>query len=233
MKKPANFKLLLTAIVVTIIVVATSILVYQHFHSSTLIIQVAPTNAVITIDNKTYQNGLFTTAPKDQVDATISADGFKTKNLSLSLEKGKVNKLLTYLTPENDDWSYYEAAENQESLSILLTNSGYQSWDLIKVNSNLTTDQDTSADALIKKLSIKSVTPIQFSICGEPATRSNCDAISVSYDYSSECDNMLCLVITGRKAAISQDTLNLIKNKISEQGYNFTDYPYFYKQNEN
>lgn len=233
MKKPANFKLLLMTVIIVIIITIVTAVTYQHLHSSTLIIQVAPTNATITINSKTYQNGLFTTTPKDQVEATISADGFKTKQISFSLEKNKTNKLFTYLVPENDDWSYYEKVENQDSLSILLTNSGYQSWDLIKVNSNLTTDQDTSADKLIKELSVKTVTPIQFSVCGEPATRSNCDSISIGYDYSKKCDNMLCLVITGRKSNISQDTLNLVKTKLSEKGYNFTDYHYTYQQNDN
>lgn len=234
MKKFASYKpLIIITTIIAIIAIIVAAFIYSYLHSSTLVIQVAPTNATITINDKTYQNGIFKTKPQDQITATISANGFQTKTINLPLEKHKINQLFTYLVPTNDNWEYYEKAENQESLSILLTNSGYQSWDLIKVNSNLTTDQDNSADTLIKKLSIETITPIQFSICGEPATRSNCDSISINYTYSSECDNQLCLAISGRRAALTPETLNTVKTKMAEKGYNLDNYSYFYQQNDN
>lgn len=232
MKKLAKFKYLILGTLIIITIIITTI-IYQYLHSSTIIIQVAPINASISIDGEKYQNGIFKTSPKDQVEIVISAEGFETKTFNTPIEKGKLTKILTYLVPEDNNWEYYEKTANQESLSILLTNSGYQSWDLIKISPNLTNDQDNSADNLIKKLSIESITPIQFSICGTPATRLNCDSISINYGYSPECNDTLCLLISGRKATLTSDTTNLIKSKLAEKGYNFNDYPYFYTQSDN
>lgn len=205
-------------------------IIWHYLHSATLIIQVAPTNATILLNGSPYQNGLHNLMPKEDIEVTISAKGFETKTFTINLEYGKVTNLFAYLTPQDDNWSVYINQSNQESLNLLLANNGYQYWNLAKVSDNLTLDQDNSADNFIKTLSIKSLIPIQFSVCGKPANRLNCNAFSINYDYSPDCENNLCLLITSREPTFTDEVKKGVQDKLSSLGYNFSDYLYTYKQ---
>ena len=90
-----------------------------------------------------------------------------------------------------------------------------------------------TADELAHKNSLSEVVPIYASMCGEPASRMNCDAIVVQYDRVSECGNEECLVINGRGAKLTDEILSLVREKLAEKGYNLDDYQYIYVQNDN
>lgn len=205
-------------------------IVWHYLHSATLIIQIAPTDATILLNGSPYQNGLHNLAPKKDLEVTISAENFETKTFTINLEYGKVTNLFAYLLPQDNNWDIYISQSHQESLNLLLADNGYQYWNLAKTSDNLTLDQDNSADNLIKKLSIKTLIPIQFSVCGKPANRLNCNAFSIDYNYSPDCGNNLCLIITSREPTFTDKVKQNVQDKLTSLGYNFSDYLYTYKQ---
>lgn len=89
-----------------------------------------------------------------------------------------------------------------------------------------------TAEELKHKNSIEEILPIYTSVCGAPAKRTNCDAISVSYDRVPQCGNAKCLVINGRQEMLTDEVLTEVRNKLSENGYNLDDYKYVYVQND-
>lgn len=229
-KLTTKTKIILISTFTTLTVLIFGITIYNQIHSATLLIQIAPLDATVTINGQEYSNGSFRIAPKTQAEVTITAPEFKTKTLTLDIKSHEVTKLVTYLIPEDNDWRPYKELDNKDSLSTLLYMNGYQPWDLFQISSNLTTDQDSSADSLINTISIRTLTPFSFSICSGPASRTNCNAISIKYDYYLECGNTLCLAITGRGANLNDATLATIREKLAERGYNFDNYEYFYTQ---
>lgn len=227
---PKTKKILLISGFIAIILIICIPLLYSFLHSATVIIQVAPLDATVTINGKEYASGLHQITPKSQSEVIVSAPNFETKTFNLDFKKGEITKILTYLVPEDDNWDYYKQLSNEDSLSVLLSLNGYQPWDLYQIDPNLTTDQDTTADDFLKTVFIRNATPYSFAICNGPATRTNCDAINISYDYYFECGNRLCLAITGRGPSLTTNTIDAIKEKLSARGYNFDDYEYFYEQ---
>lgn len=222
---------LITLLTISLIIIVLVILsLYYYLHSSILIVQIAPINATASINGKDYSNGIYKLSPKKSVEVIITAKGFKDKKLSLDFQNNHVNKIITYLQPDSNDWEFYEQKGNSESLNILLASCGYDPQDLIQITPNITTDQDFSAQNLIQKLSIKTQTPLNFSICGTPATRKNCNSITINYDYGQDCGNQLCLLISSRTPTLEQSTLNDIRNKLHKSGYNLSKYKYTYTQ---
>ncbi len=80
-----------------------------------------------------------------------------------------------------------------------------------------------TAEELEHKNSIGEILPLNLSVCGENATRMNCDAITVEYVDGK-------LAISGRKAKLDESGLEAVKNGLSEKGYNLEDYEYSYSQ---
>lgn len=192
-------------------------------------ILVAPVEATITINDKQYHNAVYEMEP-GRYTATVSMDGFKTITTELNLEKNKTTGLYTYLEPENGDWSFYDRQKNQESYEVLMRLKGYYSdgktWSPALP---YVYESDNAAEST-NEFTVGSIMPLNLSSCKEPASRMTCNAVSVKYEYSDRCGNNLCLVITGRSAQLSQEDLNDIRDKLSEEGYDIDNYPYIYKQ---
>ncbi len=83
-----------------------------------------------------------------------------------------------------------------------------------------------TAEELGHKNSIGEILPLDLSVCGENATRVNCNAITVEYANGK-------LVISGRKAELDADGLTAVKNGLNEKGYNLENYEYSYRQKVN
>lgn len=232
MNKKFNQKLIYIIITSVFLIIGAIYFIFSYLHSATVIIQIAPVDATISIDGKILHNGLHKIRPHDQAEIAITADGFVPKSLNVDIEKGAITKIIAYLVPEGEQWQYYEQAKNKESLTILLANAGFQGGKMDE-QANLTIDHDISANEFLKKLSVRSIMPIQLAICGEPAKRMNCDAIEVEYDYYTECDDTLCLKIRGRGQELSQDAKDRIIQEFVNRGYNFENYQYFYEYKEN
>ena len=88
-----------------------------------------------------------------------------------------------------------------------------------------------TVEELVHRQAIAEVMPINFAVCGENATRMNCDAVTVTYEYA--CKGRQCIVITGRKSELTDETLNKAKEELKSRNYNLDDYQYVYVQNVN
>lgn len=213
--------LMLIALVVFILVVPA---IKKISRPAFLDILVAPLDSIVQIDGNTYGNGVYEFEPGTYV-ATISSDGFESKTIELELEKNKTTDLYLYLEQDNGKWDYYQKRHNAQSLDALLKINGYSEPTLSP------TDHDETDSDFVHAMSISAYMPVYFSICGEPASRMNCDAISIYYDYSEQCNNELCLIITGRRKEINQETLTKVNSELQERGFSLNDYKYTYIQN--
>ncbi len=83
-----------------------------------------------------------------------------------------------------------------------------------------------TAAELEHRNAIAEILPLELAVCGENATRMNCDAITVEYADGK-------LAISGRKAELDEKGLEAVKNGLSEKGYNLEDYEYSYRQRVN
>lgn len=101
---------------------------------------------------------------------------------------------------------------------------------------DITADGETDSKTAEEKASydaISGVMPLNFSICGTPATRMNCDSITVDYKLDEKCGSNECVVITGRAEELSENVLVEVKTRLENRGFNLNDYQYIYKQNAN
>ena len=88
-----------------------------------------------------------------------------------------------------------------------------------------------TAEELAHREAIVGVMPIEFALCGENATRMNCDAVRVTYERA--CKGKECIVITGRKAELTEEALAKVKEELKARNYNLDDYDYIYVRNSN
>ena len=135
------------------------------------------------------------------------------------------------MDPENGDFSEYEAEKNSESLMALLWLNGYDADGRATERGVMKIDGDTTADGFVRKVTIGAEMPIYTSVCGTPARRTNCNAVSVNYDYDFRCGGALCLIIMGRESVLSGEALEAVKAEIEAVGRDFGEYRYIYSQN--
>lgn len=231
--KKRTIILISSILTIIAIIVAIAVFTASKAKSAKLIIQIAPTDAIVTIDGKEYQNGTYNFYPNEGVEVKISAESFRTKALNIDLAENSSNKLSTFLVPEDNDFSFYEKQNNLDSLNILLSLNGYTGGIGGNRGDNITTDKNHSADGFIKKLEIQNQLPLTFTICGEPASRMNCNSVQVTYGYHEDCNNSLCIIISGRTKEINGETVRTVNEKLSEIGYNLDDYTYIYTYDQN
>ena len=190
---------------------------------------VAPVDATVTINGEEYRNAVYEMEP-GHYTATITKDGFKPVTAEFDLEKDKTAGLYLYLEPSDGNWEYYELANNQASLEALLRLNNYNSegeawWPEISP-----IQEKSGAKEIVEKYKVKSILPVNVSLCGEVATRMTCNAVKVEYRYSKKCGDSLCLVISGRSKELPSEALAEIREKFAEGGFDFGDYRYIYVQ---
>ena len=222
----------IASIAIMIIIFCIAIPLVQFFNRPAYLdILIAPIDATVSIDDANYRSATYEFIPGNY-HATISKDGYKTKEFDIEVKRGETSSLYTYLAPQDGNYQAFEMLKNRSSLKALLKMNGYnEDGQKLDNPSIIMSDSDSSADGFIKKVTIGSEMPIFISICGTPAKRANCNAISINYDYA--CNNQLCLNITGRGRNLDDSALNEIKTKIESTGRNFSDYRYTYEQNLN
>ncbi len=175
---------------------------------------VAPVGAEITIEGQAYHNGVYELAPREYT-ATISLEGFETQTLAITIKRGELSKLYTYLTPTDKDYSFYEKRANMESLEALIKIAG------------------DNQPKFLQKLMLVDEGEIAFSACDGEATRTNCDSVKVKYGYERECGWQLCLKITGRRTELTNGVLDEVKRELALKGYDLNDYKYIYERVDN
>ena len=151
--------------------------------------------------------------------ATVEINGQDYRSAVYEFEPGDYSATVTMgnLKPE----SYKMRLNKNETTGLYLTWTESDGW------------KKLTAEELAHKNEIKKILPLYLSICGTPAKRTNCDAISINYDRIPECKGQECIVIDGRRAELTDEVLTAVRNKLSENGYSLDDYHYVYIQNDN
>lgn len=192
-------------------------------------ILVTPVDASVVIDGEVYNNAMYEMEP-GHYTATIVREGFKTVTADFDLEKGKTAGLYLYLEPSDGDWGYYELANNQASLEALLRLNNYNSEGEVWWPEISPIQEKSGAKEVVERYEVKSILPVNVSLCGEVVTRMTCNAVKVEYRYSRKCGDSLCLVISGRSKELPGEALAEIREKFAEGGFDFSDYRYIYVQ---
>ncbi len=213
------------AVNVIIIVGVVTIAIYNSTKNAIIKFAIAPIDATITVNgNDSYHNGSYQFQP-GAYEVIISHEGLDSKTFNINLQPNTTTAVTTFLS-ENGNFDYYTYKDNNSSY-LMLTR-------IASPSDNQTTDEDTSAEEFIlqqeQKDSISDLTPIRFSICGMPATRINCDAVEVRYDFSEKCNNQKCLIVRGREESLTETVIEELSNQLTSRGYNLNDYGYIYEQ---
>ena len=192
-------------------------------------ILVAPVDASVMINGEEYRNAIYEMEP-GHYTAIVTREGFNEVTVDFDLEKNKTAGLYLYMEPTDGDWNFYEKKENQDSLEALLRLNNYDSdgeewWPEISP-----IQEKNGAKEVVEKYKVKSILPVNISLCGEVATRMTCNAVKVEYKYPKKCADNLCLVISGRSKELPSEALSEIREKFAEGGFDFDDYRYIYMQ---
>lgn len=222
---------LFAAIIVVVLAVFLVIipLIKDAARPAYLDVLVAPVDATVAIDGEEYNNAIYE-MESGHYAATISKENFKPVTVEFDLKKGETTGLYLYLEPTNGDWGVYEQTKNQASLEALLRLDNYNSdgetwWPEIKP-----VQEKDGAKKITEKYKVKSILPMNVSLCGETATRMTCNAIKVEYKYAKKCGDKICLVISGRSKELPEDALSEIRSKFAQGGFDFDSYKYIYVQ---
>lgn len=170
-------------------------------------ILVAPSSAKIKIDHTFYSNqktsSLF---PGDYV-ATISADGFITKTVDLSFQKGETTKLYVILDAENGDENWYK--NNIEEQHIVSTINDYY--------------EALEQKEFLQKYPIIAILPLQ--IVEVDPTTYDWTEFRIDYGKFENCKTDFCLKITDSTGGNYDRALQEIRN----HDFNPDDYEILYE----
>lgn len=206
-KTPLKYIIIGAIVFAGIIIFVITSYIINSTYSATLSTTIAPSTAVLTIDGKTYKiNQTIKLKPADNITATISAEGFETQEVSISLTKDETTTLALYLTPEDGDlsWYYSRPAEN----SLLLTVGGIQAAE--------------AAREYAEKYPISEILPITFT-----ETDPFWAEYSINGGAFSDCkDNKeFCIIITDTTGKYRDRAIKAIQDK----GFNPNDYEIIYQ----
>ena len=221
------FAAIITMVLVIFLVIVP--LVKNAMRLAFLDILVAPVDASVMINGEEYRNAIYEMEP-GHYTAIVTREGFNEVAVDFDLEKNKTAGLYLYMEPTDGDWNFYEKKENQDSLEALLRLNNYDSdgeewWPEISP-----IQEKNGAKEVVEKYKVKSILPVNISLCGEVATRMTCNAVKVEYKYPKKCADNLCLVISGRSKELPSEALSEIREKFAEGGFDFDDYRYIYMQ---
>ena len=148
-------------------------------------ILVAPVSAKIEIDGKEYKNGTYE-FPTGSFTATISANGFETKEVGVVAEAGEIALLYEYLTPTTGKFSLAD-------------------YDLLKY---------LSPDETITALLLKRAAAISF-LNTLPIEDTDKQLYISNQSSSPECpaDPNLCIGISSLGSVTEEEALNLISER--------------------
>lgn len=174
--------------------------------SATLDLLVAPSFAQVKINDQTYANKVSSSFEPGDYTVEISAEGFQTKQETISLRQGETTQLYTYLIPEDGDMSWYA---NHSSEDMLLTSIGSR---------NATIKSTT----YLADFPISAILPIEV-VEVDPNTY---DWVEYRIDGGKfdQCHREFCIKITDTTGGNHDAALEQIRAK----GYNPDDYEIIY-----
>lgn len=171
---------------------------------------VAPSFAKIEINGQTYNNGVYEFEP-GEYEALISADGFESKKVKLTLGKEENAKLSEYLLNTEEGLAYFERSEA----------------DLRSLEAIDKTEVKEFLESYRKKVSIRNILPIDASYdmsatLGLPGNELYEQTIKDGSD-DPRCKKAFCLLATGYRLNEAK-----LREAVSDKGYNLANYEVIY-----
>lgn len=192
-----------------------AVIIHNLMPEKTLVsINVAPTEATVTIDGREYHNGTYEIKP-GQYQVSISADGFDPKIVNLDIKPHQTTPLSTYLVNKKEGLAYFE--KSAADLQVL----------------NSITDQEIQdfMQQYRKKISIKDQLPISVrynAAQGSTTEGRSLDFQTVSDGTSrSDCSMAFCLLVSATYGISAPDEAS-VRAALSNLGYNYDDYEVIY-----
>ena len=185
---------------VVIVLVAVLVVVIGKSHTAILDIYVAPSEATIEINGKTYDNFASYNMRPGDYHVKIAMEGMQTKELDLTLQDDEFKRLWVYLVDENGGFAYYVQNPDDELI-------------LAKVA------DDAEAQSFIKEY--EKTAGILDKLPLEYYDRSGSSSTGVYIEQSEEdCEGaLICLAVYG-----GEENRMIAEELIREAGYNPDNY---------
>lgn len=192
------------------ILIAILVVVIHNAKSATIDILVAPSEAVIKLNDEKYDNfGTYNVEPGDY-HVVISMDGMQTKEYDISLADGEYTRVWSYLLDMDGGFDYYW--EHPDEVVYLA--------DVADEKAKLFVEE------FERMQSIREVLPLTFSnTYDQDAT----EVVSISIDWGEgdECEKKVyCLIINDYTGKNTEKALNMIR----EAGYDPDDYELVFRK---
>ena len=207
-----NHKVISIVIAVNLVAVMVLVIAFiiHNSKTATIDILVAPENATIEINGKSYENYQSYDLTPGDYTAVISMEYMQTREVNFTLGEGDFYRLHTYLLSQDGSFEYYEYNHNDEQLL-----------------EKIATKDDKEAQAFIERYkqlySITEVLPFEYSVRAED---NNGEVISISvHQYDGACFDIVCLEISDYTGKNHDMAIQMIK----DAGYNPDDYTVTYK----
>lgn len=114
-----NYKKILSVIFLVVFLVGGGIFLADFLRNAELNILVAPIDAEILIDGKSFSNGTYRFYP-GKVSVEIRKTGLISKKMEINLESNKTTRLHEYLLGNNSSMIHFEARlEDMEALKLI------------------------------------------------------------------------------------------------------------------
>lgn len=209
-----------------LLVIIVTIAIINSFKSSVLTLNVAPVNATISVNGKTYTNGSYSLNP-GEYEVKITHESLTPKTLTVNLESGHNLSVAAFLKSgesADPDLSFYLQKDNYTSFLKLA--------EIASASNNLTFDRDSSAEAFIsetqQKLNfVENTLPLTYAeyAKGNVSEQYLTKEVSIIKSSSKSCKTFLCLKVN---LNMTKDT-TLARNLLKEHGANLNDYEVIYE----
>lgn len=202
-KHPLSIAAALFGIIVVVIII---LYVIDSGKTASLEALIAPSNATITINGKSYKNGTYRVEP-GTFTAKIEKEGFTSKELSVELQSGKTTKVYDYLVPLDGDMSWYK---NHPEEALLLNSVG-------------DAKADYNSKTYVKKYPVIDVLPIIYAKYSDDY--STYTEFRIDGGEFDDCPEKFCIKITDTTGGNYDFALDILHQK----GFNPDDYKILYE----
>lgn len=214
------------ALDIIVIIIVIGIAIYNSMKTAVVTFNVTPIDATIFVGNDIYENGTYKLSPGSYDVAIIHPD-LDSKYFHLDLAGDSSTLVATFLSATDEDgeasFDFYTLKSNYYSYQSLAS--------MASKSDNKTTDHDPSAEDFIAKmektLSIFSKLPILGYVHADPTAKGPTAGFSIRNGADDkECTKIACLLVMNYGEGIKE----AVAEKITESGYNPTDYEIFYER---
>ncbi len=207
---------------VVVIFIVAGILIWQATKVSTIIFNIAPIDATISVNGNTnYTNGQYSITP-GTYEINISREGLEAKTLSVDIEPHYVVTVNMFLVGADNDFEFYELKENYASYDKLKS--------IASAGNNITIDQDVSAENFIDNFQknyelYQNDLPIDISEMSKTEPSWMMWGVLISRSDDKDCKKTLCIEVV----LINTENKELVIDAMNEHGFNLKEFEIRYE----